>query len=206
MKKLLFIVVILSSFFVKSQALYNGNMIFDSYLGFPNFGKILISSNIENDVVSKLGGLAPSGFRFEYMVKDNLGVGIDAIFNNIHANYKQFDTVSLDLTETIIVNQIDAIMKRTRIQFRLNYHLDGINPRFDSYFGFGLGTNRRTFRATKNGVNNATEFEENLGLISVPFSMRVCIGSRYYIARNIGIVGEFGFGGPLISLGLSLKY
>ncbi len=201
MKKLLFIVVILSSFSVKSQALYNGNMIFDSYLGFPNFGKILISSNIENDVVN-LGGLAPSGFRFEYMVKDNLGVGVDAIFNNINAKYRQLDASSLDLTDTII----DAIMKRTRIQFRLNYHLDGINPRFDSYFGFGLGTNRRTFRATKNGVNNATEFEENLGLISVPFSMRVCIGSRYYIARNIGIVGEFGFGGPLVSLGLSLKY
>jgi hypothetical protein len=181
-------------------------MILDSYLGFPNFGKVLISSNIENDVVSKLSGLAPSGFRFEYMVKDNLGVGVDAIFNNIHATYKQFDTISLDQTETVTITTIDAIMKRTRIQFRLNYHLDGVNPHFDSYLGFGLGTNRRTFRATKNGVNNATEFEETLGLISVPFSMRVCVGSRYYISRNIGIVGEFGFGGPLISLGLSLKY
>jgi hypothetical protein len=40
----------------------------------------------------------------------------------------------------------------------------------------------------------------------LPFSMRLCTGIRYYFSDNIGANMELGLGGPLVSLGLSLKF
>ena len=192
--------------FVSSQALYNGNIIIDGYLGAPNFGKLLISSNVNSDLVKQTSGLAPSGFRVEYMIQDNIGIGVDAIFNYVTTNYKELDTVLLNDQVLITTSDVLAQMKRARIHFRFNYHFDGINPHLDTYFGAGIGTNNRTFYSTRNGVDNTDEFRQSMHLIPVPISMRICVGGRYYFSRNIGVVGEFGFGGPLISLGLSLKY
>ena len=39
-----------------------------------------------------------------------------------------------------------------------------------------------------------------------PFSMRVCLGGRYFFTENYGLVGEIGLGGALVRAGLSIKF
>ena len=201
----LFIVLFLSQS-IKSQALYPGNVMLDIYGGFPNFGKMLVSSNLANVQTISLNGLAPSGVRGEYMIEDNIGVGFDVMYNYVNFKYQIMDTSWFGDQAVINSNDYHSIMKRVRVHFRFNYHIEHENPRIDSYFGFGIGYNSRTYSSTKNNLDNTSEFKSRIQLIPFPVSARVCFGGRYYFSQYIGLVGEVGLGGPLISLGLSLKY
>jgi hypothetical protein len=40
----------------------------------------------------------------------------------------------------------------------------------------------------------------------LPFSVRVCLGGRYFFNENYGLVGEIGLGGALLRGGLSIKF
>ena len=201
----LFIILILSQS-IKSQALYPGNVMLDIYGGFPNFGKMLFSSNLANAQTVSLHGLAPSGIRGEYLIDDNIGFGIDFMYNYVDFKYKTIDTTWIDDKMLFHTDDINSIMKRIRIHFRFNYHFEHDNPRFDSYFGVGAGYNNRIYNSTKNGLDNTNDFKSRIQLIPFPVSARVCLGGRYYFSQFIGLVGEVGLGGPLLSLGLALKY
>jgi hypothetical protein len=206
MKKLVLLFILFFSFFGKAQALYPGNIMLDGFLGYPNFGKGYIVSNLSNYTTTKFNGLAPSGIRGEYLIDDNIGVGFDFMYNYADLTYKEIDTLWQNDQMIINYNSVESLMKRYRLQFRFNYHFDSNNPRFDSYFGIGLGYNNRTFQSNRNGIDNTQEFRERVQILPFPISMRVCYGGRFYFSQNVGIVGEIGLGGPLFSVGLALKY
>jgi hypothetical protein len=189
---------------VSAQALYQGNIIVDGYLGFPNFGKLVMSSTIQHYSISNISGFPPSGFKGEYMISDNIGLGFDMNSNYVKAEYSSRDTTILNDILYVSVNNYITTMNRFRFQARFNYHFDTYHPFFDSYFGIGIGSNKKKYSSYKNGIDNTKEFTDEILLI-LPFSMRVCVGGRYYFSQNFGISGEFGVGGPLISVGLSLK-
>ncbi len=86
---------------------------------------------------------------------------------------------------------------------RINYHFNITSPAFDSYIGVGAGTNNRFRTTTENGVEIEGNGLEDFTLL--PFSIRLCAGARYYFSDNFGVNTEIGIGGPLISLGLSIK-
>lgn len=205
MNRFFFILFIFFTLNVKSQSLYPGNIMLDLYGGAPNLGKILVASNLGVYETIKMNGLGPSGFRAEYMLDDNLGVGVDFIYNYVDFRYKLTDTLWFGDNLVLSSNEFHSVMKRTRLQFRLNYHFEHDNPRFDSYFGMGVGYNTRTYKSTKNNIDNTEEFQNRIQLIPFPISMRICFGGRYYFSQNIGLVGEVGLGGPLVSLGIALK-
>ena len=71
-----------------------GSMIVDLYYGFPNIGKSFWDAvAIDGEVNStRATGLGPMGARFEYMVADNFGVGVD--FNILTNGYE------VDFTDT----------------------------------------------------------------------------------------------------------
>lgn len=206
MKKLFFLLLFFISINAKTQALYPGNIMLDLYGGFPNFGKMLVTSSLGNYQQLSLTGIGPSGFRAEYLIDDNIGVGVDMMYNYVDFKYQMIDTTWIGDELLFTSNDYHSIMKRIRVHFRLNYHMEHDNPRFDSYFGIGLGYNNRTFYSTKNDIDNTSEFKSRIQLLPLPISARVCYGGRFYFSQNIGLVGEVGLGGPLLSLGLALKY
>jgi hypothetical protein len=73
----------------------------------------------------------------------------------------------------------------------------------DSYLGLGFGTNNKWKKTSENG--NVIEKISGSEAVILPFSLRLCYGYRYFFNYNWGIHGEVGFGGPLLSLGLSYK-
>ena len=198
---------LISSVSVFGQAARQGNIIIDPYYGGPNFGKAFIEAvedqNPEN-VNFNARSIGPAGLRVEYMLGDQIGLGIDAIFNTRNITFNASDTITDgNGNQEIQVNSYEYDMKRLRIQMRFNYHFDISNPDLDGYFGVGAGTNNR-FRTT---FENGTEVDGELSNLTViQFSARVCVGTRYYFTENIGLNAEIGLGGPLVSGGLSFKF
>ena len=176
-----------------------GTFIFDPYYGFPNFGKVFVNDidNASSDVSTI--GIGPMGIRAEYMLADKFGVGIDFIYNSINGTY-QIDSLNFDGS---IFQSYDTklAMQRYRVQVRMNYHFV-TNDRLDAYVGFGVGTNTRRF-VYSTDKPNAEEYSSSGSLI--PVSARIALGMRYYFHNNIGINSELGIGGPMLSVGVSVR-
>ena len=124
------------------------------------------------------------------MLGDQFGIGVDYIQNSVE--YSSTDKFG---------NDTDFKMVRQRIHLRFNYHF-GNTDHLDLYAGLGVGTNTRTF----DWKVNDTEFlgGDRGSLLKV--SARLCFGVRYYFTENIGIMTEIGLGGPVISVGPSIKF
>lgn len=194
---------------VSAQALEQGNIILDGYYGAPNLGKSFWKS-IETAAGTtnfKATGIGPLGLRGEYLVSDRIGVGFDVIYNSNNISYTTVDSVYNSGTNAYDKRtyNYERTMNRVRIQARFNYHFDVSNPNLDAYFGVGAGSNSRFRKFYENGVEIADDFSGS-GLGVIPVSFRLCTGLRYYFTENIGINGEIGLGGPMISAGLSVKF
>ena len=97
MKKIctIFIATVALTFGVNNKVsaqVEEGNVIIDLYYGFPNGAKTFYSI-FESYSGFKATGIGPLGGRVEYMVADNLGVGVDVNFVQGGASYT--DTVNV---------------------------------------------------------------------------------------------------------------
>lgn len=206
MKKLLMGLIVTGLTCTLNQAkaqVEKGNVIVDLYYGGPNFGKKLANGLEVNGepVLSTvdIGGIGPLGFRAEYMLADKIGLGVDFIFNSTTLS---FDADSTRTDGSIYdTYAVKSSMRRIRVQARFNYHFVQTDN-LDAYFGVGAGSNTRVW-SVKTDFPNYTD--SNSGTL-LPVSMRVCVGLRYYFTQNIGVSGEIGLGGPVLSAGLSLKF
>ncbi len=196
---------LLLSFSTYSQSLFVGNHIIEPYIGFPNVTKYvpMLALSQEPDSVTSYVGLPPSGFRYSYMLTDDISFGVDVIFDRSRKDFVSTDTVFQNGGWQYISYEGQRSQTRLRLQARLNFHIPISQPNADSYIGLGFGTNNRWIKDFKNGVLDREL--KGSDAILIPFSMRVCYGYRYFFNYNLGIVGEIGIGGPLVSLGLSYK-
>lgn len=180
------------------NAVQKGNIIIEPWYGGPLFGKALYSASSDTVTNFSYTGLGPAGASVEYMLADNVGLGIDFIYNSHSWNYSD---ASVDANGNPVVYDYKFQMARQRIHLRFNYHFSQ-DENVDAYFGVGVGTNQRTFSFDTN--EPGYESSEGEGQL-LPVSMRVCVGTRYYFTPNIGIVAEAGIGGALVRAGLSIK-
>jgi hypothetical protein len=205
MKKFLSILLFLSCWHVNAQGTLYGNHVIEPYLGFPNISRYVpsIFYLTETIDVTKYRGMAPSGLRYSYMLRDELSVGVDVMYNFSNQTYNSTDTVFQNGQWSYIPSTGLRQERRLRIHARMNFHLPTLIPEADSYIGIGIGTNNRWLRNSKNG--NLESLVKGDDAVLLPFSMRICYGFRYYFTYNLGINLEVGVGGPLLSAGLSYK-
>ena len=197
---------VLLSFNATSQSLFIGNNIIEPYIGFPNVTKYvpMLALSQEPDSVTSYVGLPPSGFRYSYMLTDDISFGVDLIFDRSKKDFVSTDTIfDQNVGWQYLSYEGQRIQTRLRLQVRMNFHIPISQPNADSYIGLGFGSNNRWVKDYKNGVLDRKLKGEDA--ILIPFSMRVCYGYRHYVNYNLGIVGEIGIGGPLLSFGLSYK-
>ena len=196
---------VLLSFNASSQSLFVGNHVIEPYIGFPNVTKYIpmLALSQEPENVTSYVGLPPSGFRYSYMLTDDISFGVDVIFDRSRKQFVSTDTVFQNGGWEFLSYEGQRTQTRLRLQARMNFHLPISQPNADSYIGLGFGSNNRWVKDYKNGVLDREL--KGADAILIPFSMRVCYGYRYYFNYNLGIVGEIGIGGPLLSFGLSYK-
>lgn len=192
----------------QAQCVEEGNVIIDPYYGAPNFGKAFVKGLVTTGNNVTATGIGPLGIRAEYLLSDKFGIGVDFIYNTSGVEYTDSFWVDNNANGWPDAGETDLYtykwtMKRIRVQARFNYHFVATDN-LDTYLGVGAGTNMRnwTYESDQPGY---TESETGAGTL-LPFSMRICLGTRYYFTDNIGINAEIGIGGPLTSAGLSIKF
>jgi hypothetical protein len=191
-----------------------GNFIIDVYGGIPNWANSILYNQYDgtNTSVSNYkvnGGMLSYGGRFEYMLADNFGVGLDANYEVSGFNYDYLNSIYDANTGNYynVPYNYDYSAKKLRLMARLNYHFVQ-NDRLDVYAGFAGGyknVNRVAYET--NTVTNVRTDAADLPKALVPVSMRIAIGTRIYFTDNIGAMVELGaFGGGLVQFGISAKF
>lgn len=190
-----------------AQAVEQGNVIIDTYYGFPNLYTTVFKSTYANSGTEtnlEIGGLGPVGLRAEYMVADKIGVGLDIGFNNSHVNYSEETTVYNSTTGNYdpVTYDYNFSTQKIGVMATLNYHfLD--NDKVDAYGVFGAGYGQRSYKFESTDPDYVNE--EIKGLI--PVAMRIGVGMRYFFTDNIGLNLGLGFGqGGIANAGISFKF
>ena len=198
--------VLTFGFASKSSAqVEQGSIMIDPYVGFPTANiwwsqSITLSSSATN--FSTAGSPVSFGGRFEYMVADNFGLGLDA--NYAIAGYQYNDPNHIDTLGNVVGGTFKYTSKKLRIMFRANYHFVQ-TENLDVYVGFGAGYKHVTRTAAWNGVNDSNDASITGSLI--PVATRIALGGRYYFHPNIGINFELGVGGGgILQGGLAVKF
>lgn len=179
---------------LNAQVLEEGDKVVDVYYGFPNlytaaFKSAYASSVTDNSL--KIGGIGPVGARFEYMVSDKIGLGVDIGFNNSRITYTE-NTYKYDFTT-----------QKLGIMATVNVHFLERNDKLDLYGVFGIGYGNRSFNFSSTEPDYTPTNVKSI----IPIASRLGVGLRYMFTDNLGANLGLGFGqGGLANVGLSFKF
>jgi outer membrane protein W len=185
-----------------AQAVEEGNMLIDVYYGFPNlytsvFKAAYANSGTEIDL--SVGGIGPVGGRFEYMLADRIGLGLDIGFNNSSITYKENGTNS---NGNAVQYEYDFTTTKLGFMVTMNYHFDLSNEDLDVYAMFGIGYGNRKFVFDSTDPTYSESSIESL----IPVASRLGVGMRYFFTEQIGANLALGIGhGGLVNAGLSAR-
>jgi hypothetical protein len=149
----------------------------------------------------------PTGLLAEYFIADRISIGIDANLKRTTRTYSKIDPVynfTTGLDENIQFDYLYEI-KQLRLCGRIDYHIANKSTKFDFYGGIGVGlkyTFENSFK-NKERIKLYSPLIDDLGIGF--YSLRLCLGGRYFITRKFGISTEIGLGGALVNAGLFVK-
>lgn len=189
-----------------AQAVEEGNLVFEGYYGFPNlytsvFKTAYANSGSELDL--NVGGAGPFGFRFEYLITDKIGLGLDIALTSSSVNFNELGTVYNPTlgTYTDVIYNYDFSTRKFGALVCFNYHfLD--NDEFDLYSTVGVGYSNRNFDFTSTDPDYLPTSVSSL----IPVGFKAGLGMRYFFTDNIGANLQLGLGqGGLLNAGISFK-
>ena len=178
-----------------------GSILIDPYVGAPT-GNAFWGTLSSETGFETVGPPISFGGRFEYMVADNFGLGIDANYAISGYRYIDEDYYYDSNTGTYSDAEYKYRADKLRIMLRLNYHFVQTDN-LDIYAGFGGG-----YKNTKRRVYIAGSEDADASLDGIiPVAVRIAIGGRYYFHPNIGLNFELGAGGGgIVQAGLAVKF
>jgi opacity protein-like surface antigen len=183
-----------------------GSILIDPYVGAPTWNiwwKSVI--DVTQTGYKTLGSPVSFGGRFEYMVADNFGVGLDG---NYAISGFSYEASNPDDTTGLGLQTLDYKANRFRIMVRLNYHFVQTEA-LDVYFGVGVGYRNIKRTIAYDGVDwtDNSSFSLLTSTVSFPLAFRLALGMRYYFIPNLGVHLELGSsGGGAIQGGIAVKF
>jgi len=207
-KSILFLFTLMSFVFTnssvsKAQAVEKGDIIIDGYYGWPNLWSGILKAFYVTDLGTgesnvEVKSFGPAGGRFEYMVTEQFGIGLDVSYANSAITWG--DSVLNSETWLNEYETYKVSVPRFRIVPRFNYHFEQ-SEKIDLYGVFGIGYNGISYK-----FETSDDFWDHIEAKNlVPISYRLAVGVRFFMSDNIGINFEAGIGGPLLTGGISVK-
>jgi hypothetical protein len=145
-------------------------------------------SDVENFTV-----IGPAGINIEYMFSDIIALGVEVSYSLVSMDY----TDDQDFAANIKLQNI-------RVYPRLTFHINELETEKVipyAVIGTGFKSTRREF-STDNSIEEVPDVFE----ASLPFALRLAMGSRFYLTDNFGFSLELGIGGgSLLNTGLVFK-
>ena len=204
MRKLLALLFVGSIGLVHGQASFQGDHSFELYGGGPNFLKFNFFDGPNSTSTIGSTSIPPSGLRYAYMISNDVSIGVDVMYNSYLQSYVSTDTVFVNNQWTYLSANYKDLRSRLRVQARFNFLLPSSSPNLDSYIGLAVGTNSRWEKQWKNDMLNYSY--NSADLVSIPVSVRLCYGFRYFFSYNSALGAEIGVGGPLFSVQYTYKF
>lgn len=175
---------------VKAQAIQEGNILIDTYYGFPNLYSTVLKAAYETYTDISISSLGPVGLRGEYLFTDKIGLGLDFCYSNMNLSYTDISTGTYKVGTYKIGGMVT-----------FNYHFADHNN-FDAFFTTGVGFNNRTFTYSDPSMGTVS----SSGFNAIPVAARVGVGMRYFFTPNLGLNLGLGLGqGSLLNGGVSFK-
>jgi len=221
--KLLILISVTSIFFTekleaqtsKSKDEYcvqKGKFIFDAFYGYPyvmgNYVKSNFVSNTNinnNSPIESVRNWNHLGGKFEYMINDKIGIGLEYTYAAVDVKYKDDKSVIINGQSTTQTFHYKATLYKQRALARVNFHF-ATTDKFDTYGTVGCGY-KASLLKSDNPDDQQLVKDFNTTFINLfPISYRLGIGVRYFFTKNIGISAEAGIGGPIIQAGLCGKF
>lgn len=186
---------------VKAQAIDQGRVLIDFYYGFPNLWTTSIRTVVREAALPidlQTRSIGPLGGRIEYMATRRFGVGLDIYYARSEVSYA---AEGVDLQGNPRTYNYAVKMPRPRVVLRGNFHL-GNSDMVDPYVVLGLGySGTRVVVETEDPVFDVNTFSLP---VSIPVAYRIGFGTRVMLTRFVGLSGEIGIGGPLITGGITI--
>ena len=110
----------------------------------------------------------------------------------------------------IVLNGIDPFghyalaLPRYRGNIIADFHFLQDESQSDLYCSLGFGYNRMKPRLLID--NKPVSIINEVGTLSLPFAYRLGLGYTHYFGSTIGLYGEIGIGGPLVSVGMKGRF
>lgn len=210
----LFAAISLANSNLSAQAVQQGNILVDAYVGGPNLltGAIKliassgdVQSNLGTDIKLTASGVIPFGVKGEYMISNVFGLGLDV--NHAETKLRMTGTDDLNQPFDIAFN-----IPRTRAIVTGSAHF-GKSDKVDWYGVGGLGI--ALWSAKVSGTYNTNdvdtqaaidELKKGVKQTSFGIGYRLGFGTHIYFTDNIGLNLEIGAGGPMLKGGLAVKF
>lgn len=185
------------SFNASSQALEQGMSVIDVNYGFPNLFANVIETAATgfNSTDIKTSAFGPVSLKYEYMVSDRIGLGVEFNYANASVSYTDQGQDGNTYDYKLSVPRFRALPK-------FNVHF-GNSDVLDFYASLAGGYSSFEIKEETNDPNYDTE---NLDLTLSNFAFRVAFGTRVFVSDSFGFGAEIGFGGgALLAAGLTYR-
>ncbi len=184
----------MSSGDLRAQIMQPGNMAISAGYGFPSLTKTVFNV-VEGQNVST-GFVGPVYGKFEYMINETVGFGMNFAYSYGKASYLTSGTEA----DSIFYNTSFTYKSYSALA-RFNFHF-GNSTNFDPYAGIGLGYRNANYSYTSGDPNyNPTDLN---GFNH--FGLDFTIGARMFFTENFGVYGEVGIAKSPMQVGFVARF
>lgn len=187
---------------VKAQAVEEGTILVDATYGFPNLFSAVVKTAYADDPTAtnvKISSFGPSALKFEYLVSDKIGLGLEVGYANTALQFT--DEAYDDQGNLKGIYDYKVSVPRFRVMPKFAFHF-GSNDKFDGYLSASAGYSSTTLKVETNEPGYADDSSLKLN----PFAARIAVGGRYFFTDAVGLNMEFGLGGgALLAAGLAFR-
>lgn len=185
----------------KAQAVEEGTMLVDLNYGFPNLYSATLEAAYNQAGTAQnveFNSFGPGAVKFEYLVTDKIGVGLEVNYANSSMKYSERDEDSGNTYD------YEISVPRLRIMPKFNFHF-GRSDSFDGYFSVGAGYKSSHIEVTSTEPDYDENSNTSLSLGKTAF--RLAVGGRYFFSDLIGANLEIGLGGgALLNAGIAIRF
>jgi len=194
----------------QDNCIEKGKFIVDAFYGYPYVAgawvKSTYNSTTNNTNIESVRNLNHIGGKLEYMISDNIGIGLEYTYASVKAKYKEENTTVNSFGSSVTtINHYTVQLYKQRILGRINFHF-ATTKQLDPYATIGFGYKVSLLKSNNpNDAESISAFNKNFSNL-LPVAIRFGVGLRYFITPNFGLNVEAGVGGPSVQGGVTVKF
>lgn len=186
-----------------------GDYAVNAYYGinvFTSIAKAAYQNSTSNQSNFTIKGMGPVGANFEYMVTDEVGMGLDMYYANTTASWqgditKQVKDASGYYNDVTNTYNYKVSIPRYGVLLRCNVHFIK-DEHFDGYGIVGMGYKNNSFVFK---TDDPDFIGQRVGGL-LPLGFKLGLGFRYFFNDFVGLHTELALGSPILGGGMSFKF